>query len=183
MKKLLAGRITKQFGPDGGLVVNLYDTFPAALGADSPIPVKGEAPVPVWVAVDSLDVPLWIESFERRGRSSAVVRFADIDNERRSGEMVGREIFLPAAAADQSGQSGDELYFEDLVGYKALLPGGVTGTVAGFADNDLNPLFVLDVAGKEVLIPAVDEFLGKVSERRREVRFDIPEGLLYINED
>ncbi len=172
MKKQLSGRISKPFGQDGELVVNLYEAFPQQPDRDTP----------VWVVVDSLDVPLYIEKFDRRGRSSAVVRFADIDTPRRALEMVGREVFLETDL--QKVQDGDdgELYLEDLVGFKAHLGGGLTGVIDAFLDSDLNPLLQITAEGKELLIPAADDFIEKVDERRREIWFTLPEGLLELND-
>lgn len=172
MKKILAGRISKPFGAGGELVVNLYDTFPAELPSSTP----------VWVVIDGLDVPLFFEKFDRRGRTSAVVAFADIDTQRRAAEFVGKEIFLEGAPERQQHEDDKELYLEDLAGYRAYLGEGLEGEVAGFIDSDMNPLFEISVNGQEALIPAVDEFIEKIDRRRKRIWFSLPEGLLMLNE-
>lgn len=53
-------RVTKLFGGSdgGGVVLSLYDSFPEDFDP---------AEDPLFVQIDSLDVPLWCASFERRG--------------------------------------------------------------------------------------------------------------------
>ena len=168
-KKTAVGRISKPFGAAGELVVNLYDTFP------------GLPQGPFWMAIDSLEVPLYPESFSRRGRTGAVVAFADIDTPRRAQELIGKELLLnivPDAKEEDDGQ----LYMEDLVGYTAHLGGGVTAVVEDFFDSEYNPLFQFTISSRETLVPAAEDFITKVNERRREVWFSLPEGLIDINE-
>lgn len=168
MKNHPAGRISKPFGSEGELVVNLYDTFPAEPDRDAP----------VWVVVDGLEVPLYFEKFERRGRASAVVRFADIDTPRRAAEMLGREILLPIEVAED-----DDPGLEMLIGFTARLAPGLEGRITDFYDSAMNPLFAVQAGGRELLIPAAEEFIRKADMRRRTITFDLPEGLLEMNDE
>ena len=75
---LTVGRITKLFGVKGEVVVNLYDTLPDNFNWEEQ---------PFFTKVEELVVPLFCDSFARRGQRSAVVAFADIDTEKRA-EMI-----------------------------------------------------------------------------------------------
>ncbi|MBR4038033.1 MAG: hypothetical protein IKJ02_05680 [Tidjanibacter sp.] len=44
----------------------------------------------------------------------------------------------------------------------------------------MNPLFEVEIGDRYAYVPVVDEFIRKVSRRRREIKFDLPEGLLDI---
>ena len=57
---LPVAKVTKLFGAErgGGVVVALYTEFPEDFAPESE---------PLFVRIDSLDVPLWCERFERRG--------------------------------------------------------------------------------------------------------------------
>lgn len=167
-----AGRIGKLFGTDGGLTLNLYDAFPDEHDNEEPL----------WVIIDSLAVPLFTEHFERRGRSGAFVRFADIDTTQRAQELVGLDIFVRSSEEKADG----ELYFEDLEGFTAVIRTegrpDTTGVVEAYVDNEFNPLFVVKASGGgEILIPASDDFLESVNAKRREVAFTLPEGLVELN--
>lgn len=169
-----AGRIGKLFGTDGGLTLSLYDSFPDEINIEEPL----------WVIVDSLAVPFFAEHFERRGRSGALVRFSDIDTSQRAEEFVGQEVYVRALEEEPS---GDELYFEDLEGYTAVISeeGGATsikGLISAYVDNELNPLFAVETASAEILIPASEDFIEAVDVKKREVVFSLPEGLLGLND-
>jgi len=169
------GKITKSFGNRGELTLNLYDTFPEDFNTEEPLIVH----------IDDLAVPLFCDLFTRRGANGALVCFADFDTPKRASELIGREVFLPESRTEKSDDSEDTeegLYLEDFVGFKAVFKGtGKEGTVTDFADDGFNPLFVIDYDGREVLVPAADDFIESFSARRRKIVFDLPEGLLELN--
>jgi 16S rRNA processing protein RimM len=167
-----AGRISKLFGHAGEVVINLYDTFPSE---------KFNIEEPLLVVIDSLTVPLFLEKFQRRGRSGALVSFADMDTPERVTELLGLEFTLSESFESDEEESGDEMYMDDLVGFTALFLGKeLQGEITDFIDNEHNPLLVLSIAGNEVLIPATDELIASFDTTRRTVTFDPPEGLLEL---
>jgi 16S rRNA processing protein RimM len=165
-----AGRIGRLFGVKGELMITLYDTFPREFDTEEPVFVK----------IHSLTVPLFLNSFERRGQKGAVVAFDDIDTEERASELVGLEFSIRQMGEDET--SDDELYMEDLVGWDIEFDTGQVGRITGFVDSDYNPLFEVEVGGEQELIPAADDFIVEVNEARRRVIFSLPEGLLGLND-
>ncbi len=147
----------RSFGNDGGVIISLYETFPDGLNFEEPL----------FVCLDGLAVPLFMESFERHGRAGALVRFADIDTPERAAELVGKEIFSKAPEGDN---------FEDFEGWQAVM-GGLRGEIIGFIDG-ANPLFRIDAEGKELLIPAA--FVENADPEAKSVSFTLPEGLLEL---
>ena len=162
---LAVGRIGRLFGTEGGVMVTLYTTFPDDFRMEEPL----------FIRVDELAVPLFCSSFERRGQSSAVVNFDDIDTERRAEEwLVGREIFIEEEESDD-----DEFYMEDLIGFKAIV-GRQRGEVIDYYDSDANPLFEIAIGDKQHLIPAQEEFIAHIDFDKRAIKFVLPEGLLEL---
>ena len=160
-------RVTKLFGGSdgGGVVLSLYDTFPEEFDPESD---------PLFVEIDSLNVPLWCGSFERRGAAGAVVRFDDFDTPRRAEELVGRELRMPAEEQDD-----DEFYMEDLIGF-SVEAAGLHGTLTDYYDSEANPLFGIDFGQGERLIPAVEEFIASIDFEGRHIKMVLPEGLLDL---
>lgn len=177
---LPAGRISKFFGFDGSLSVNLYDTFPDNFNTGEPL----------YVIIDMLAVPLFLEHFEKRGRNGAIMRFADIDNQIRAEEFIGCEFFITADSDGAKTLTPDgeeeELYFENLVGYNAVIAAGpdnnepVRGRITSYIDNEMNPLLCMEAAGKDIYIPAADEFISSVDTGAETIEFELPEGLLGL---
>jgi len=214
-----AGKIGGLFGNNGGLTLVLYDTFPPVVNMEEPLLVE----------IDGHVVPLFFDSFARRGVRGATALFADIDTPRRAEELAGREFFLRVAGGGRrgaliegarggygadggsDGSDGDELYFEDLVGWTVELEGGVTGRITAFFESELNPLLEIELDGGRntgggrnanvsrnavgkgktaasrnaadvrELIPAQAEFVTDVDEERRRITMELPEGLLGLN--
>ena len=161
---IAVGRIGRLFGTEGGVMVTLYTTFPDDFRMEEPL----------FIRVDELAVPLFCSSFERRGQSSAVVNFDDIDTERRAEEwLVGREIFIEEEGDD------DEFYMEDLIGFKAIV-GRQRGEVIDYYDSEANPLFEIAIGDKQHLIPAQEEFIAHIDFDKRAIKFVLPEGLLEL---
>lgn len=159
------GRIGRLFGTEGGVMITLYTSFPDDFQMEEPL----------FIRVDELAVPLFCSSFERRGQSSAVVQFDDIDTERRAEEwLVGREIFV-----EEQEQDDDEFYMENLIGFKASV-GRQRGEVIDYYDSEANPLFEIRLGEKQHLIPAQEEFIAHIDFDKRTIKFVLPEGLLEL---
>ena len=162
---IAVGRIGRLFGTEGGVMITLYTTFPDDFQMEEPL----------FIRVDELAVPLFCSSFERRGQSSAVANFDDIDTERRAEEwLVGREIFI-----EEGEQDDDEFYMEDLIGFKASV-GRQRGEVIDYYDSEANPLFEIKLGDKQHLIPAQEEFIAHIDFEKRTIKFVLPEGLLEL---
>ena len=161
---LAVGRITKLFGAEGEVNVNLYASFPDDFSEEQPL----------FTMVDSLVVPLFCESFSRRGHSSATIRFADIDTVKRTELIMGNEIFIEEPDTDD-----DEFTFDDLIGFTVKI-GRRKGTITDFYDNDINPLFEITLNGSAHLIPAAEEFIAAIDFDKGEIKFVLPDGLLEL---
>ncbi|MFI3269268.1 MAG: ribosome maturation factor RimM [Rikenellaceae bacterium] len=169
-------RINRLFGVGGEVMITLYPTFPEDFDLNDPLFAK----------VDGLNVPLYLEKFERRGKAGAVVAFADIDTERRVTEFLNTELYLPdnEAAEGDYFSADDEFTFMDLIGFTvdATVGDGIVygGEVTEFYDTK-NPLFEVTFdGGREVLIPAAEEFIAGIDFEERHIVFLLPEGLLEL---
>ena len=166
-----AGRINKLFGTEGGVMLSLYPAFPDDFTTDTPL----------MVTIDALEVPLWCEHFERRGQSGATATFADFDTERRAQELLGLEFRIEP---EEEGEN-DEFYLEDLISFaveaeETGTPEKFKGTVSDYYDSDVNPLFELEIGGRQVLVPAAEEFIAHIDFEARTMHLVLPEGLLTL---
>ena len=161
---LAVGRITKLFGAEGEVNVNLYADFADNFDWEEQ---------PLFAQVDSLVVPLFCETFSRRGASSATVRFADIDTVKRAELVMGSEVFID----EEEGDDDEYFAFEDLIGFTARI-GRAKGEIVDFYDNDLNPLFEIELKGKRHLVPAVEEFIASIDFEGHSIKFVLPDGLI-----
>ncbi len=165
---LKVARINKLFGTDGGLVLTLYNDFPDELDTESPLFVK----------VDALDVPLYVQQIEYRGQTGAVVLFDDIDTPQRAEQLVGKELYI---AQNDMSADDDEFYMEDLIGF-AVDADGLKGRITDFYDSEANPLLGITFDGydDERLVPAAEEFFLHIDFEARRIKLQLPEGLLEL---
>ena len=157
-------------------MLSLYPAFPEDFTTDTPLRVT----------IDALEVPLWCERFERRGQSGATATFADFDTERRAQELVGLEFRIEMNGEEDD----DEFYLEDLIGFAVTCTeagadgakgaAAFTGSVTDYYDSDANPLFELEIGGRQVLVPAVEEFIARIDFEGRTMHLVLPEGLLTL---
>ncbi|MBQ7296835.1 MAG: 16S rRNA processing protein RimM, partial [Alistipes sp.] len=118
--------------------------------------------------------------FDYVGAQGASVHFADLDTERRAEELIGKEFRLEL---EEEKLPDDEFYLEDLIGFVADLyeigtERRLEGRVADYYDSEVNPLFALEVEGRAVLVPAVDEMSGGIDFEQGSIKFILPEGLI-----
>lgn len=169
MENMIAvARVSKLFGQadTGGLAISLYTTFPEDFDPQED---------PLFVEIGSLAVPLYMDSFERRGVSGANVRFADFDNTRRAEELIGKELFVEECVEEDD----DEFYMEDLIGFR-VEAGELRGEITDFYDSEMNPLFGVDFGQGERLIPAAEEFIAQIDFDKGIIRMILPEGLMEL---
>ncbi len=144
--------------------------------------------MPLLVTIDGLEVPLWCDRFERRGQTGAVAAFADIDTDRRASELLGLEFRV---AEHGEPDDDDEFYMEDLIGFaveaeevatddEPMPRAAVAGTLVDYYDSEANPLFELEIDGRRMLVPAVEEFIAHIDFEGRTIRFVLPAGLLEL---
>ena len=160
---MTVGRITKLFGANGEVVVNLYDTLPDNFNWEEQ---------PFFTKVEELVVPLFCEKFERRGTKSAVVAFADIDTVKRAEMILDNPLLLEVEEGED-----DEFTLDDLIGFEVKI-GDKSGEIVDFYDNDFNPLFEIEIEGKRHLVPAVEEFIAAIDFDKEIMRLVLPEGLI-----
>ncbi|MBQ1227403.1 MAG: 16S rRNA processing protein RimM [Alistipes sp.] len=165
---IAVARVSKLFGQadTGGLAISLYTTFPEDFDPQED---------PLFVEIGSLAVPLYMDSFERRGVSGANVRFADFDNTRRAEELIGKELFVEECVEEDD----DEFYMEDLIGFR-VEAGELRGEITDFYDSEMNPLFGVDFGQGERLIPAAEEFIAQIDFDKGIIRMVLPEGLMEL---
>ena len=160
-------KISKLFGTEGGVLVNLYTSFPEEFDPDSE---------PLFLLVDNLPVPVWCERFEPHGATGAFVIFSDLDKPERIREFIGCQLFV---GTEHEGGEDDEFFLEDLIGF-SVEADGMQGEIVDFYDSDANPLFGVVLDGREVLIPAVEEFIAGIDFGNRHVKMVLPEGLVEL---
>ena len=126
--------------------------------------------------IDGILVPFFIDEYRFRSDDRALLILHDIDTNEKAQNLVGTEVFFPFSLSDK--QKEEVISFNDLIGFTI---DGI-GIVTGIDDYTENILFeVKRNDGKQILIPAVEEFVENVDYEKKIIKVQLPEGLVELN--
>ena len=165
-------QVLKSNGTDGELVMSFREIAPEDINLQEP----------VFIVFDGLPVPFYIESFQKRGNTKALVRLTDIRSQEDVDEIAGKAVYL------EDGQI-PEMTLEDdgyaaLIGWMVLTPAKEedavyeVGEIAEFFDIPNNPCIEVETENGAVMIPLHEDFILGLDPENREIMMEIPEGLL-----
>ena len=153
---LPVAKILKSYGTAGDVLIGLF-------GLDA---TEIDTKEPVFISIDGLPVPFFIESLTPKGKTRAIIHLTDVDTLRDAEELAGLEICIDAPDEEEE--------FEDFTGWTLYDGDRLVGTVSGFVDIPGNPC--LEVAGN--LIPLHEELITEADPGRLILVMNLPEGLL-----
>lgn len=126
--------------------------------------------------IDGILVPFFLEEYRFRNDSVCIVKFCDIDTQQRAQELTGCDVFFPRALAEEADEQPS---LASLVGFTIVKAsdGKNIGNIAAIDDSTINILFELEDG---TLIPASDELIEDIDTEEKQIRMNIPKGLLEI---
>ncbi len=128
------------------------------------------------LSIDDILVPFFMEEYRFRSEETALVKFCDIDTQERAAQLTGCDVYFHRDAADSD---DDNLSWAEIIGYALVndSDGREVGRIASVDDTTVNILFELEGG---TLIPASEELITDVNKQKREIRMELPEGLLDL---
>ena len=132
------------------------------------------------IEVDGKLVPFFIESIKIKSSTTVVVKIEDIESEIKSKEFIDSDFYISKKQRKYIDIDVDESI--DVAGYTLKDPNNeLVGTVIEFVDISRNPLLNVKTENGEILIPASDELIIEVDDKKQLIQIQIPEGLFDIN--
>ena len=165
-------QVLKSNGTDGELVMSFREIAPEDINLQEP----------VFIVFDGLPVPFYIESFQKRGNTKALVRLTDIRSQEDVEEIAGKAVYveddqIPDMTLEDDGYAA-------LVGWMVLTPAQdeeavyEVGEIIEFFDIPNNPCIEVETENGAVMIPLHEDFILGLDPENQEIIMDIPEGLL-----
>jgi len=121
-----------------------------------------------------------IESL-RFDRNSHFLKLEGIDTLDRADAIIGLEIYVPEEDFGPL-EDGNYYHFQIIGSAVVTKDGEGVGTVKSLLSAGKETLLVVERGGREVLIPFTRSICLNVDSSRREIRVDLPDGLLDLNE-
>ncbi len=156
--------------------------------------IKGEVVLQYYAdSCDWLDGPLWLGAGEsgpvrpvtvasrREHKGQLLVRFVGAEDRTAAEQLRGLSLLLPESLLPDSDE--ESLYLHDLLGLEVVLhsSGELVGVLAQVDFTGEQELWVIESSdGREILFPAVPEFVDRVDLERRQIRVSPPPGLLEL---
>ena len=191
---LQVAQVLKSNGTDGELVLGFREIAPEDINLQEP----------VFIIFDGLPVPFYIESFQKRGNTKALVRLTDICSQEDVEEIAGKAVYIEEDGLPE--MSLEEDGFAALVGWVLLTPAGIpdqvgddeeiagedeemdgedeemelyeVGEITDFIDIPNNPCIEVETENGAVMIPLHEDLILSVDPENRELIMEVPEGLL-----
>lgn len=159
------GTLTRTHGIGGELSMNFTDDVWDRADADY-----------VFLEVDGIQVPFFLEGWRFRSDSVALLKFQDIDSSEDANEYVGADVYFPHSLTPEPDED-DEYTWRHFTGWQVVdAQIGPIGIIDYVEDSTVNTIFCVD--GK--LVPANEDFIERIDAKERIVYMTLPEGLLDL---
>jgi 16S rRNA processing protein RimM len=133
----------------------------------------------VFLEIEGLLVPFFIDFVNITSESSVIIGFEDIDSSEKAKDFVSCKIYQLLSLSEEP---EDESISEQLSGYRVMdKNAGYIGTIDKILDYNQNLLFRIKKGKEEILIPLNEQFITKINHKKKEVIINAPEGLLNLN--
>ena len=164
-----AGRISKPYGLRGEVNIILESQAGKNIEPDNPL----------FIEIDGQRVPFFVEEVELISNEQAILKFEFIDSLEGAREVSGCMLYFDTGHQLESTSARDD--FASLIGFKASdRESGVLGTISDYLPHPMNPMFVIQSEGKDLMVPAVMDFIEEIDSEKQYILFILPEGLTSL---
>lgn len=163
----LLGTIVKTHGYSGRLVLKVN------------IPFQGKCDTleSVFLLIDGILVPFFVEEFEEFNTSSYLIKIDEINSKNEAAEFLGKEVFLQKDKIVVENDSSSSI--AAMVDYELRSQSNNNiGIIKDVLEIPGNPLFILEFNGNELMVPANANLILKVNQKEKFIVVTIPDGLL-----
>lgn len=132
--------------------------------------------------VDGIFVPFFMNALRPKSSQSLLLKIDGIENETDAAMLVNKPIFvLKTEFGELDSFNDDEIPVDCLVGYSVFQHGESLGHITRIDDSTANVLFVVtDSNNRELLIPAVDDFIESIDIDNQEISLNIPPDIISL---
>ncbi len=127
--------------------------------------------------IDGILVPFFFEYCRTKNNDAMIVKIERMNSAEEVRFLTNRDAYIPREWVEDS----ETLSWNYFKGLQATDTGlGHIGTIVDVDDSTINTLFVIEKDGEEILIPAQEEFIANIDHDKREITFNLPEGLVSL---
>ncbi len=163
------GSLVKLYGYKGEFVLALNESFQIDIE-------KWES---VFIEIDGLLVPFFIENLVLTQDLTAIISFIDLTSEIKAKKFLNFDVYQSKALVNEP-QKYD---YENLKGYNVIdKRTKYLGKVENIVNYNQNLLLRIINENKEIFVPLVDNIITKINHKKKEIKINAPDGLLDLND-
>ena len=161
------GKITRTHGLQGNVVLKLDTDQPELYNK-----LEG-----IFVEINGLLVPFFVEK-QQWHKTDKIISFKNA-TESMAEQTVGKNVFLPLSTLPEL--KGKQFYYHEVITFEILDENGtLCGVIKEVNDQTAQHYFVLNLSGKEVIIPIIKDWILEVNREKKQITMQLPEGLLDV---
>jgi len=136
----------------------------------------------VFIEIDGLPVPFFINDYEELGSGSLRLSLEDIDNENKARELTTCKVYLPKDCMRIDTREDNIREFMYLKDFTVVdKQQGDLGIVKDIIDIEMNPLLWITNGKKDIYIPLHPEFIVKADIKKKKLYLRVPPDLLSLS--
>ncbi len=151
---ILIARIVAVYGRDGFLRLNSFSDFPDRFKKLKTVSVEFYASFK----------QLKVEKVKYEGQD-ILMKFEKFDTDKDVEVLVGKDVYIPES--EIVNLPANTYFIHDLIGSRVIFKGVELGTIEDVMVLPANDVYVIRKEGKEVLVPAVSEFIESFSAEEK----------------
>ena len=122
-------------------------------------------------------LPWFIESTRIKSETEIYIKLEGLESREQAMKLVPKKVWLPAA---DHKKYLSKTAPSSILGYNIIHEGEDLGPVLEVIEQPHQLLCRLEIGGKEVLIPLHEQSIEKIDHRKKQIRVELPDGLLDI---
>lgn len=165
----LLGYISKPHGHRGELQLVLQ----------TDLPLDFKAPQFAFIEISEKLVPFFLTKFEFIVQGKVIMAFDDVSSLDKAERLTSHRIYLHKEALPAFKEE-DQFHNYEIIGFTVIDETlGPIGKIEEIEENAHQPMLIVkNDKGEEVLIPLVDAFIKRVNKKSKQLKMNLPEGLV-----
>lgn len=124
--------------------------------------------------------PLFIAMYDEKESGIVYLQFEHSKTRNDVSAYIGKELFISNSEFSNFYLDNDEDELVNFIGFEAYDENKKIGIISDLIERGDQPLFLIVNDEKEILIPAVDDFVLDYDEELKKIFFSLPLGILDL---
>ena len=162
------GKITRRHGLQGNVFLKLDTDQPEMYNKlDS-----------IFIEINGLLVPFFVAKQSWSKGDTLIISYKN-STEALVDQTIGRDVFMPLSTLPKL--IGNKFYYHEVIGFEIREEDGKTcGNIVSINDQTAQHYFILDLAGKEIIIPIIKDWILELNREEKYLKMQLPEGLMDV---